>query len=167
MEANLYALLFLGFIIVQRLGELVIAKRNTSALMAKGAVEYGAEHYPFMVLLHTSWIIAMLTLGYDQKIILPWLFLYILLQGFRCWILMSLGKRWTTRIIVLNEPLVLAGPFKYFKHPNYMLVVVEIFVTPLVLGLTYVALLFTALNALMLFVRIRIEEKALAHLRKY
>jgi methyltransferase len=79
--------------------------------------------------------------------------------------LTSLGERWTTRIIVLNEPLVLAGPFQYFKHPNYMLVVAEIFVAPMVLGLWQMAIVFSILNAMMLFVRIREEEKALSHLR--
>jgi len=141
-ELSLLTLMFLIFIVTQRLGELFIAKKNTAALLQKGAVEYGAWHYPFMVTLHTFW-----------------------LQFFRVWILASLGERWTTRIIVLDEPLVLAGPFKYFKHPNYMLVVAEIFVAPMVLGLWQMAIVFSVLNAAMLFVRIREEEKALAHLR--
>lgn len=84
---------------------------------------------------------------------------------FRVWILASLGTRWTTRIIVLNEPLVARGPYKFLPHPNYMLVVAEIFVAPMVLGLWGVALIFTVLNAIVLTIRIRAENKALRPLR--
>ncbi|WP_085308402.1 isoprenylcysteine carboxyl methyltransferase family protein [Planktotalea arctica] len=158
-------LLFLGFIIVQRLSELVIAKRNTATLMAKGAYEVGGEHYPVMVGMHSLWIACLLFLGYDQSVSFGWLALFAVLQVFRVWILGTLGSRWTTRVIILPEPLVVAGPFKYFKHPNYMLVVAEIIVAPMVLGLTWVALVFTVLNAAMLYVRIGVEEKALSSLR--
>jgi len=161
----LFAVLILVFIVVQRLSELVIAKRNTAALIKRGAVEHGAQHYPFMVILHTAWVLALIVLGYDKQVILAWLGLYLILQFFRIWILTTLGSRWTTRIIILNEPLVIGGPFKYFKHPNYMLVVAEIFVTPMIFGLWEIAILFSILNAAMLYVRIRIEEKALAPLR--
>lgn len=164
-ELSVLTLIFLIFIVTQRLGELYIAKKNTAALMAKGAVEYGAWHYPIMVSMHSLWVLALLLAGHVQEVNFFWLFLFVILQFFRLWILTSLGERWTTRIIVLDEPLVLAGPFKYFKHPNYMLVVAEIFVAPMVLGLWQMAIVFSVLNAAMLFVRIREEEKALAHLR--
>jgi len=164
-EPALFAVLMLAFIIVQRLSELVVAKRNTAALVARGAVEHGAEHYPFMVALHTCWVLALIYFGYDQQIILGWFLAYIVLQFFRVWILTTLGKRWTTRIIIIDEPLVLAGPFKYFHHPNYMLVIAEIFVTPMMFGLWEIAILFSILNAAMLYVRIKVEEKALAPLR--
>ena len=153
--------LFLAFIVVQRLGELVIAKRNTAALLARGAHEVGAAHYPVMVALHSSWVLCLLIFGYSQDIHLGWLALYAVLQVFRVWILGTLGRRWTTRIIVIDEPLVAKGPFRFIPHPNYTLVVLEVFVAPIVLGLIWVALLFSALNAAMLYHRIRVEDGAL------
>ena len=153
--------LFLAFIVVQRLGELVIAKRNTAALLARGAHEVGAAHYPVMVTLHSAWVLCLLIFGYSQDIHLGWLALYAVLQVFRVWILGTLGRRWTTRIIVIDEPLVAKGPFRFIPHPNYTLVVLEVFVAPMVLGLIWVALLFSALNAAMLYHRIRVEDGAL------
>jgi methyltransferase len=158
-------LLFLGFIVIQRLSELVIAKRNTTNLLAKGAYEVGASHYPVMVAMHSTWIACLLIFGYDEIVAFGWLAVFAVLQIFRVWILGSLGSRWTTRIIILEEPLVVRGPFKYLSHPNYMLVVAEIIVAPLVLGLVWVAVVFTVLNAAMLWVRIGVEHKALAPLR--
>jgi methyltransferase len=158
-------LLFLGFIVIQRLSELAIAKRNTANLLAKGAYEVGASHYPVMVAMHSAWIACLLIFGYDETIAYGWLAVFAVLQVFRVWILGSLGSRWTTRIIILEEPLIVRGPFKYFSHPNYMLVVAEIIVAPMVLGLVWVAVVFTVLNAAMLWVRIGVEHKALAPLR--
>lgn len=158
-------LLFLGFIILQRLSELVIAKRNTARLLAKGAYEVGASHYPVMVAMHSAWIGCLVLFGYDNPVAYGWLAVFAVLQVLRVWILGSLGSRWTTRIIILEEPLVVRGPFKYVAHPNYMLVVAEIIVAPMVLGLGWVAAAFTVLNAAMLWVRIGVEHKALAHLR--
>lgn len=157
--------LFLGFIVLQRLGELVLARRNTARLMARGAYEVGRAHYPVMVALHTSWVLCLLVFGHDQGVHPGWLVLFALLQGLRVWILASLGSRWTTRIIVLDAPLVVRGPFRFVSHPNYMLVVAEILVAPMVLGLPWVALVFTLLNAAMLTVRIGVEHRALAPLR--
>lgn len=158
-------LLFLGFIVVQRLSELAIAKRNTANLLAKGAYEVGAAHYPVMVAMHSAWIACLLIFGFDETVAFGWLAVFAVLQVFRIWILGSLGRRWTTRIIILEEPLVVSGPFKYVSHPNYMLVVAEIIVAPMVLGLVWVAIVFTVLNAAMLWVRIGVEHKALAPLR--
>ncbi len=158
-------LLFLGFIVAQRLSELVIAKRNTARLLARGAYEVGAAHYPVMVAMHSLWIAGLIVFGYDEQVSYGWLAVFAVLQGFRVWILSTLGRRWTTRIIVLPEPLVVGGPFKFLKHPNYALVVAEIIVAPMVLGLVWWAALFTALNAAMLWVRINAEEAALAPLR--
>lgn len=159
--------IFLSFIIVQRLSELVIAKRNTARLLAKGAYEVGASHYPVMVAMHSAWIACLVLFGYTESVSYGWLAVFAVLQVFRVWILASLGSRWTTRIIILEEPLVVRGPFKYFAHPNYMLVVAEIIVAPMVLGLVWVAVLFTVLNAAMLWVRIGVEHKALAPLRDF
>ncbi len=158
---TLGAFLFLAFIIVQRLAELVISKRNTAALMARGAREVGADHYPVMVALHSAWILCLVIFGFSQNIHIGWLAFYAVLQVLRVWILGTLGRRWTTRIIVIDEPLVTKGPFRFIPHPNYTLVVFEIFVAPMVLGLPWVALLFTVLNAAMLYRRIRVEDAAL------
>ena len=165
MTISTPALLFLAFVIFQRLSELWIAKRNTAKLLERGAIEHGQDHYAYMVAMHTCWIVALVIFGLSQPLNVFWLLLFIILQGIRIWILSTLGERWTTRIIVIDEPLVLGGPFRYFRHPNYMLVIAEIIVTPMVLGLWWVALLFTVLNSAMLYVRIGTEERALAHLR--
>ncbi|MGB5863337.1 MAG: isoprenylcysteine carboxylmethyltransferase family protein [Sulfitobacter sp.] len=159
---TLLTALFLGFLILQRLGELVIAKRNTAALIAQGAREVGAGHYPIMVAMHSTWIAALLVFGWNQPASLPWLAIYAVLQVFRIWILGTLGRRWTTRVIVLeDETLVARGPFRFMRHPNYMLVVAEIIVAPMVLGLWWVAVIWTLLNALMLRHRIAVEDAAL------
>lgn len=155
------AIAFMAFIILQRLSELVLARRNTHRLLARGGREVGANHYPLMVLLHTAWLVAIAVFGYAQPVSLFWLALYAVLQLFRIWILASLGCRWTTRIILIDEPLVRRGPYRFIPHPNYALVVAEIAVTPMVLGLWPVALVFTILNALMLWLRISVEHKAL------
>lgn len=156
------ALLFIAFLIVQRLGELVIAKRNTAKLMERGAKEFAGEHYPFIVAVHTLWVLAIIVLGWDQPILWHWFAVYAVLQVFRIWILSSLGGRWTTRIIIWNEPLVARGPYRFIKHPNYILVIAEIIAAPMVLGLTWVAVVFTVLNAIILAIRIPAENKALA-----
>ena len=159
------ATLFLTFLICQRLSELVIAQRNTRALLAQGAREVGAAHYPVMVLMHAGWIAALVLFGWQNPVSLPWLALFALLQVGRVWILASLGRRWTTRIIVTPQPLIAKGPYRFMRHPNYALVVAEIIVAPMVLGLVWVAVIWTFLNAAMLFVRIKAENDALAPLR--
>lgn len=164
-DASLAAVLFLTFIVVQRLSELVIARRNTERLLAEGAYEVGASHYPIIVSLHVLWIAALILLGYDQPVSLPWLAVFIVLQIFRLWILLSMGRRWTTRIIVAKTPLVTKGPFAFVRHPNYLLVALEIFTAPMVLGLFPVALIFTVLNGAVLALRIRAEDEALKKLR--
>ncbi len=161
------AVLFLAFVVAQRLGELALARRNTRRLMARGAVEHGAGHYPAIVALHTAWIAALAFWGWDQPLHLGWLAAFTVLQALRIWVLATLGPRWTTRIIVLDEPLVRRGPFRFLSHPNYAVVMAEIAVTPLVLGLPWVALVFTVLNAaLLLGVRIPAETSALAGTRR-
>lgn len=158
-------ILFLGFVLLQRLAELVIANINTRRLLTKGAHEVGADHYPFMVGMHALWLICLIGWGYDQPVHYGWLAMFGVLQILRVWILGTLGSRWTTRIIILPQPLVRRGPFRFLRHPNYTLVVAEIIAAPMVLGLVWVAALFTVLNALMLYVRIRAENRALAPLR--
>ncbi|WP_299362477.1 isoprenylcysteine carboxylmethyltransferase family protein [uncultured Paracoccus sp.] len=155
------AALFIAFLIVQRLGELAIARRNTRRLLARGAVEHGARHYPLIVALHAAWIGSIAVLGWGEPIRPIWLGLFVILQALRLWILGTLGSRWTTRIIVLDEPLVRRGPFRFLRHPNYTLVVAEIAVAPMVLGLVWVAVVFSVLNAGVLAIRIRAENAAL------
>lgn len=160
------AYLVLALVTLQRLGELVLAERNTRRLLAKGAVEAGRGHYPFMVAVHAGWLVSLWLLGPGPPIhILP-LIVYVALQVARFWVIATLGERWTTRIIVLpGAPLVRHGPYRWVDHPNYLIVVAEIAILPLVFGLPEVALFFSLLNAFVLWVRIREENRALAGLR--
>ena len=152
----------MALVTLQRLSELVIAQRNTKRLLAQGAIEYGAGHYPAMVTMHGAWLAALwLSVGH-RPINLLLLGLFAVLQGLRVWVLAVLGPRWTTRIIVLPAaPLVKRGPFRWVSHPNYCVVTAEIAVLPLTFGLIGIAALFTLLNAAMLYVRIGAEARAL------
>jgi len=155
-------IIILALVTLQRLGELWLSNRNTRALLDQGAREVGASHYPLIVAVHATWLAALWWLAPGQPIALVWLALYVLLQAARIWVLTSLGPRWTTRIIVLPDaPLVKAGPYRFVSHPNYVVVASEIAVLPLVWGLWPVALIFSALNAAILAVRIREENRAL------
>ena len=157
------SILILGLVTAQRLGELVIAQRNTTRLLEKGGLERGAEHYPLIVGLHAAWLAGLWILAWDRPANLAWLAVYGLLEGLRIWVLMTLGPRWTTRIIVVpGERLVRQGPYRFIPHPNYAVVVGEIAVLPLVFGLTAYALVFSLLNASVLWLRIRAEGAALA-----
>jgi methyltransferase len=161
------AVALLLLVTAQRLSELVIAKRNTAALMAAGGVEHGAGHYPFMVALHAAWLAGLWLLAAGLEPNAPLAALYLVLQAFRVWTLASLGRRWTTRIIVVpGETLVARGPYRFLRHPNYAVVIAEILVLPLVFGLTAYALVFSALNLALLAVRLRAEEAALAAARR-
>jgi len=152
----------MAFVTLQRLSELVIARRNTARLMAAGAREYGANHYPVMVAMHTAWLIALWFSVGDRAVSWPLLLVFAVLQGMRIWVLATLGSRWTTRIIVLpGASLVARGPFRFLRHPNYAVVTAEIAVLPLTFGLFGIAALFTILNAAMLYVRIGTENRAL------
>jgi methyltransferase len=157
------ATVILALVTLQRLGELILARRNTRALLARGGIEVGARHYPLIVALHAAWLISLWIFGWDKKVDLLALALFIVLQGLRVWILATLGTRWTTRIIVLpGEKLVAAGPYRYLSHPNYVVVAGEIAVLPLALHLPVVAVVFTALNAIVLAIRIHAEARAIA-----
>lgn len=157
------AILILALVSAQRLGELVVARRNTARLLANGGIERGAQHYPLMVVLHASWLIGLWVLAWDRPTDLTWLAVYLLLEGLRIWVLVSIGPRWTTRIIVVpGEGAVRKGPYRLIPHPNYVVVVGEIAVLPMVFGLTTYAVVFSLLNAFMLWVRIRAETKAWA-----
>jgi len=157
----------LGLVALQRMCELIYARRNTARLLAQGGRERGARHYPLIVLLHLAWLAALAVLvPADTPPVWPWLAFFLLLQAGRLWVLASLGPYWTTRIITLpNAPLVRHGPYRFLKHPNYLLVALEIAALPLAFGAWQIALVFTALNAVLLAQRIRIEEAALAERR--
>lgn len=156
------SILILGFVTLQRLGELVLARRNTRRLLARGGVEAGALHYPIIVGLHAGWLGGLWWLAWDRPANLAWLAVFAVLQVLRVWVIATLGGRWTTRIITLpGEPVVTRGPFRFLRHPNYAVVAAEIAVLPLVFGLYGYAVVLSILNASVLFVRIRAEEAAL------
>jgi methyltransferase len=160
------ASIILALVTLQRLGELGLARHNTQELRERGAIEVGAAHYPLIVAVHTAWLAALWIFGRNEAVNLPALALFVVLQGLRVWIIATLGPRWTTRIIVLpGEPLIAAGPYRYVAHPNYVVVAAEIAVLPLALHLPVTALVFTALNAAVLAVRIRAESRALGNVR--
>jgi methyltransferase len=120
-----------------------------------------------IVAVHGAWLISLWVLGRDQPVNIVALLLYLALQGFRFWVMWTLGSRWTTRIVVLPEQrLVSAGPYRFLSHPNYAVVAGEIAVLPLVLGLPLLAAAFTALNAMVLAIRIAAENRALAAFRE-
>ena len=156
----------MALVTLQRVGELWLSNRNTRRLLAQGAYEVGAAHYPLIVAVHTLWLIALWCLAPGRPIDAFWLALFVLLELGRIWVLASLGPRWTTRIIVLPDaPLVRRGPYRFVNHPNYIVVVGEIAVPPLVFGLWQIALAFTLLNAAVLTIRIREENRALGRRR--
>jgi methyltransferase len=158
-----FASIILTLVTLQRLSELALARYNTSRLLARGAIEVGANHYPLVVSVHTAWLIALWVWGRDQDVELLALSGFVVLQGLRLWILATLGSRWTTRIVVLpGEPLVASGPYRYFSHPNYAVVAAEIALLPLALHLPWLALIFTVLNTAVLVIRIRTEARALS-----
>ncbi len=158
-------ILFISFIILLRLGELLLSKRNEQWLLQNAAVEYGKNHYPFIVVLHTLFIISLIAEYFTQQTTgysLFFLLLYFLLLVFKTWVILSLGKFWNTKIYhIANVPLVKKGPYKYFKHPNYLIVIAEIAVIPLSFHLYYTAVVFTLLNFIMLYIRIKEENKIL------
>jgi methyltransferase len=161
----IWAAIILVIVTLQRLGELALSRRNTSRLLARGAIEVGAGHYPLLVVLHAAWLLALWIFGWDHGV--NWLLLgaFAVLQGLRLWVLASLGSRWTTRIIVLpGAPLITSGPYRYVSHPNYVIVAGEIALLPLALNLPWLALLFSLLIGIALVVRIRTEARALADL---
>ncbi|MBD1365468.1 isoprenylcysteine carboxyl methyltransferase [Mucilaginibacter sp. ZT4R22] len=158
----MYFILFISFVIFQRLLELVVAKRNEAWARSQGAVEYGKAHYPFIVALHTLFIISMIAeyfyLGGEFSIFM--MVIFLLLICLKIWTIGSLGKYWNTKILrIPNSIFIKKGPYKLFKHPNYFIVICEIIVIPLVFHLYATAIVFSLLNAVMLTVRIREEER--------
>ena len=165
--------IILSIVIVQRLLELVIAKRNEKNMRAQGAYEVGASHYPLMILLHVSFFISLLievnTFNLTPSpLFLLFLIMFLCVQGLRVWCLTSLGSFWNTKIIVLpGAHVVTKGPYKYLRHPNYLVVSMEIALLPLMFEAYFTAICFTILNAIMLSIRIPTEERALKEATNY
>lgn len=148
----------------QRLAELVIARRNAARLLADGWREVGAGHYPLIVVLHAAWLVACGYAAYQiNSIRWPMVALFVVLQAGRVWVIVSLGRYWTTRVYTKSDaPLVKRGPYRVLRHPNYAVVIMEIAVLPLAFGAWRIALAFSILNAVVLAFRIRVENRALA-----
>ncbi|MDR6611623.1 MULTISPECIES: isoprenylcysteine carboxyl methyltransferase family protein [unclassified Leifsonia] len=153
----------------ERIAELIVSTRNAKWSFARGGVEFGKGHFPPMVALHTGLLLACLAeVWFADRPFLPWLgwpmlVLVFASQALRWWCIATLGPRWNTRVIVVRDlPLVTGGPYRWLKHPNYVAVVVEGFALPLVHTAWITALVFTVLNAWLLVVRIRCENRALA-----
>jgi methyltransferase len=156
----------LAFVTLQRGAELVWGRSNERALRARGAIEIGAAHYPAIVILHAAWLVCLWLRGWDRPLVWPWVIAFFGLQAGRAWVLATLGRRWTTRVLVVpGETLVKRGPFRILPHPNYTVVALEMPVLPLAFGLWGTAILFGLLNLAMLAWRIRAEEGALRPLR--
>jgi methyltransferase len=154
----------IALVALERVAEVVRARRNTAVLLARGGRESGARHYPLFVLLHASWLAALVAFARPDA--LPgwqWLILFALLQLGRLWVIATLGPYWTTRIITVpGAAPVTDGPYRYLRHPNYLIVAIEIPALSLALGEPGVALVFGTLNLALLAYRIRIENAARA-----
>lgn len=173
MTALTWYAVLLGLVVLERLAELVLSNRHAAWALARGGVERGQGHYPPMVLLHSGLLVACLAEAWllDREF-LPWLGLsmlavVVLAQGLRWWCIATLGRQWNTRVIVVpGLPLVRRGPYRWFRHPNYVAVVAEGIALPLVHGSWVTAVVFTTLNAWLLTVRIRTEDAALAEVSR-
>jgi methyltransferase len=156
-------LIFISFIILQRILELLISGKNEIWLRSKGAIEYGQGHYPFIILLHVSFLVSLVVeyvFRNQPPLDIFYILIYLILIVAKTWLVSSLGKYWNTKIFrIRGNPPVKKGLYKYFKHPNYFIVVCEIIVIPMILDLYYTACLFTVLNAVILTVRIRDENR--------
>ena len=159
---------FIVFVVVQRLLELQLARRNEAWARSRGAVEYAPEHYPLFIVLHSTWLIGILVESLARGATLGpwwglWLTVYALAQFGRYWVITSLGPYWNTRILIVpGGQRVQRGPFRFFRHPNYVVVALELFCGPMIFGSWITAIVFSLLNAaLLLGIRIPAEERAL------
>jgi methyltransferase len=172
MDSRLLFTAVIALVAGQRLVELVVSRRNERRLRARGAVEHGTAHWPYMVAMHAAFLVACVAEPWLlDRPLRPWLAaaaggVVLLALALRGWTLVTLGGRWTARVLVLpGEPLVARGPYRWIRHPNYTAVVLEIAALPLLHAAWLTATVFTALNAAVLAVRIRVEERALTAAR--
>jgi methyltransferase len=162
-----------GFIIIQRIIELLVARNNEKWIKSKGGYEVGANHYPYMVAIHIGFFISLIIefMVFKQAVSRFWLLLFVVfisLQIMRVWVIASLGRFWNTKILVLPGALaVKKGPFHFIRHPNYVVVTSEIIVIPLMFEAYFTAIVFTLLNVIILSVRIPKEEAALREVTDY
>lgn len=165
--------LFLAIIILQRFAELIIAKQNEKWMLKQGGIVFGEKHYKMIVGLHIFFFIFFLweVFHFGKTLSSLWpvlLIIFILTQAVRVWALSSLGKYWNTKIIVLPDAdVVMKGPYKYMKHPNYVIVTLEFIIIPLIFQAYLTAIIFSVLNMWMLSIRIPEEEKALSKYTSY
>lgn len=159
----IWAAAIFAYVIIQRLGELAYANANTRRLLAEGGREFGAGHYPLFIMLHGGWLIAIILFAHPASVPDPLLLTgFLLSQLLRFWTLFSIGRWWTTRIISAPHfPRVKRGPYRFISHPNYVIVVIEIALLPMLLGAAWAAVIFSGLNAALLYWRIRIEAEVL------
>jgi methyltransferase len=167
----LWYVLLIAAVAVERVAELVVSKRNLAWSRARGGTEFGAGHYPAMVVLHTGLLAGCLVeaIGLHRPFLpaLGWPMLAVVLaaQALRWWCIATLGSQWNTRVVVVpGAPRVTGGPYRWLPHPNYVVVVVEGIALPLVHTAWITALVFTVLNAVLLRTRIKVENRALASL---
>jgi methyltransferase len=160
---------FLAVLALERIVELIVSRRHAAWAFAHGGVEVGKRHFLFMTLLHTAFFLAAaaevvwLHRPFLAALGIPMALLVVFAQALRYWVILSLGPRWNVRIIVIpGQPVVTSGPYRYLRHPNYLAVIVEGIAIPLVHSAWLTAIGFSTLNALLLAVRIRCEEQALA-----
>lgn len=152
----------LVFVTLQRFAEFIWDRQNTARLLKVGALEFGRAHYPLVIATHASWLVGLWMFGHNRAVDAVYLFAFILLEVGRYWVLARPGRRWTTRIIVLpGVPLIRTGPYRFLRHPNYVVVAGELVVVPLALGLRSYALLSFLIYACVIAVRIRVENAAL------
>ncbi len=146
-----------------RAAELIHSHRNARRLLAMGGQAFGDRHYPAIVGLHAGWLIALWWTGglISQPDWLLFAF-FVLLEAARFWVIATLGRFWTTRVITVpGAPLVRSGPFQWVRHPNYLIVALEVPLLLFAFAAPGLAALFGAGNILLLAHRIRVEEDAL------
>ena len=157
--------LFISFVVLLRFAELIHSKRNEKWLLENGALEYGQKHYPFIVLTHTLFILSVIveyTVKQTASYSLLLMSFYFLMLGMKVWVIVTLGKFWNTKIFHIPEiPVIRKGFYLYFKHPNYMIVIIEIALIPCIFQLYITAIIFSILNLVMLSIRIKVENKVL------
>ena len=155
------AFIILALVTAQRLTEFVYSYRNSRILIERGGFEVGRTHYLLLALMHAAWLLSLWWYAWGKPVYWSMVVVYLVLQVIRAWTLMALGPRWTIEIIVTPEEMLEGGPTHFIKQPNYFVMAAEILVLPLAFGLWFHALLFSIINALMLYWRMRIESDAI------